>query len=183
MPRPRCGYHILRLDQTFRRVGSDRASRDVRVFDRVHGNLGFLPAPGLRRSPDLAAGNCTAKPFGATAPAPEMIRAFRNPWCGGRKRRLPCGDRNSMILSCSRRKFPFPPSESMIRLRGLRRCQSRFRKSRFESPCYVCDSTCGSTHLNNHAVIPKPAENLYSVVIVCSLRPRPQSLVYRKRCT
>jgi len=67
--------HPLWLDRIFRRV--ERAFRGVAVFYRVRDNLGFLPAPGLRRFPDLATGNCAAKPFGAAAAAPETIRAFR----------------------------------------------------------------------------------------------------------
>jgi hypothetical protein len=69
--------HPLWLDRIFGRVGFDRAFRGVAVFYRVRGNLGFLPAPGLRRFADLAAGNCAAKPFGAAAAAPETICAFR----------------------------------------------------------------------------------------------------------
>ena len=66
-------FSLARSD--FRRV--DRAFRGVTVFDRVRGNLGFRPTPSLSRFPDLATGNCAAKPFGAAAAMPETIRAFR----------------------------------------------------------------------------------------------------------
>jgi hypothetical protein len=67
-----------------------------------------------------------------------------------------------------------------IRLTFLQRSS---QESRLTVLCNMCDSTCDSTHFNNHAIIPEPAENLYTVVTMCSLRPRPQRLVYRDGCT
>src|SRR5947208_14970664 len=75
--------HPLRLDEIFRRLGCDRAFKGVAVFYRVRGNLGFLPASGLRRFPDLAAGNCDAKPFGAAVAAPVTICFSGSPSYGG----------------------------------------------------------------------------------------------------